>query len=72
MRDLQKRLLPEGTDFIDFWAPVSADSPVGRQARNLQYEVHEGGDGDEVMIVPEAFIANRNQSFILLVQEEGR
>ena len=35
-------------------------------ARQLQYEVREGGEAGEVVVIPEAFIANRNSSFILL------
>ena len=58
--------LPEGTGSV-VWTPHPADSPVGKgsAAQFLQYGVREGGDGDEVMIVPLAFIANRNQRFIL-------
>jgi len=66
--------LPEGTEWLDFMTPLSADSPVGGAgvvARIMQYEVREGREVDEVMIVPQAFIANRNSSFILL-ELEGR
>ena len=43
----------------------SAD--LGSQVvRVLQYEVREGGEAGEVVVVPTAFIANRNSSFILL------
>jgi len=61
-------LLPEGTDRVVSWLRSSADSPVGKGllVRKLQYEVREGGDGDEVMIIPGAFIADRDSSFILL------
>ena len=51
------------------------DQLVGRGelVRKLRYEVREGGEADEVMIVPQAFIANRNSSFILqliILEEE--
>ena len=38
--------------------------------RHLQYEVREGGEAGEVVVIPKAFIANCNQSFLLLVVEE--
>jgi len=65
--------LPEGTEWLDFMTPSSADSPVGEGvvARILQYEVREGREVDEVVIVPQAFIANRDSSFILL-ERKGR
>ena len=31
----------------------------------LQYEVREGGEADELIVLPKAFIAKRNQTFIL-------
>ena len=34
--------------------------------RNLRYEVHEGREAGEVVIVPQAFIAKRNHRIILL------
>ena len=33
--------------------------------RSLQYEVREGREAGEVVVIPAAFIANRNSSFIL-------
>ena len=62
---------PEGTEVEVLELPDFGDSPVGRGAvvRILQYEVREGSEADEVVVVPQAFIAKRNQSFILLVQE---
>ena len=47
----------------------SVDSLVGTPglvAHMLQYEVREGREAGEAVIVPQAFIANRNSSFILL------
>ncbi len=60
--------LPEGTEWVDFMTPVLADSLVGKRvvARILQYEVREGGEAGEVVVLPNAFIANRDSSFILL------
>jgi len=40
---------------------VAPDQPV----RVLQYEVREGGEAGEVVVLPKAFIANRNGSLIL-------
>ncbi len=62
------KVLPEGTEWLDFLTPYSADSLVGKRvvARIMQYEVREGREASEVVIVPEVFIANRNSSFILL------
>ena len=64
---------PEGTEIEILETPAFGDSPVGKGAvvRRLQYEVREGREAGEVVVVPQAFIAKRNQSFILLVQEEG-
>ena len=62
-------LLPDGTEVhFQVDSDASADSPVGGRGvvRELQYEVREGGDGDEVIVIPTAFIANRDSSFILL------
>jgi len=50
VRDAE-RLLAEGQD--------------GRLVRKLQYEVREGREAGEVVVIPKAFIANRNSSFIL-------
>jgi len=36
-----------------------------RAVRVLQYEVREGREADEVIVIPSAFIANRDSSFIL-------
>ena len=62
--------LPEGTEvhLQCTGTPLSADSPVGRRGvvRVLQYEVREGREADEAVIIPTAFIANRDSSFILL------
>jgi len=38
-----------------------------QQVRLLQYEVREGREAGEVVVIPRAFIANRNSSFILQV-----
>ncbi len=38
-----------------------------RVVRYLQYEVREGREAGEVVVLPKAFIAKRNQSFILQV-----
>ncbi len=40
---------------------VSGDKVV----RILQYEVREGREAGEVVVIPQAFIANCNSSFIL-------
>ena len=63
-----KTLIPEGTEWKDFMTPLFPDSPVGKGvvARIMQYEVREGREAGEVVIVPQALIANRNSSFILL------
>jgi len=63
--------LPEGTEWVDFLTPISADSPVGGAgvvARILQYEVREGREAGEVVVLPKAFIADRNQTCILLLE----
>ncbi len=50
----------------------------GTLVRSLQYEVREGREAGEVVVVPSAFIANRNSSFILHLEffnedgDEGR
>jgi len=66
---------PKGQSWLDFMTPVSADSPVGEGvvARIMQYEVREGREAGEAVIVPSAFIANRDSSFILLevMSDEG-
>ena len=46
----------------DDGTPGSRDQVV----RFLQYEVREGREAGEVVVVPSAFIANRDSSFILL------
>jgi len=64
--------LPEGTEWKDFMTPVSADSPVGKGVavvRDMQYEVREGREVGEVVVIPKAFIAKRNQSFILRLDQ---
>ena len=40
--------LPEGTEWVDFMTPCSADSPVGKGdvVRILQYEVREGREAE--------------------------
>ncbi len=67
-------LLPEGTSSVDFMTPMLADSLVGKRvvARIMQYEVREGHEADEMMIVPKAFLANRDSSFILLEVCDGK
>jgi len=64
---MRAELLPEGTEWKDFMTPDPADSPVGKGVvvRILRYEVREGREAGEVVIVPYAFIVNRNSSFIL-------
>ncbi len=37
----------------------------------LQYEVREGREAGEVVVLPKAFLANCNGSFILRLDEEG-
>ena len=70
--------LPEGTEWLDFMTPALADSLVGKcvaAVRDMQYEVREGREAGEVVVLPQAFIANRNSSFILLEvvgDEKGR
>ena len=39
--------------------------PADHVVRDLQYEVREGREAGEVVVVPQAFIAKCNQSFIL-------
>jgi len=60
-------LIPEGT-VVEWVTPDTADSPVGGEGvvRELQYEVREGREAGEAVIIPTAFLANRNSSFILL------
>ena len=67
---------PEGTDRNVQLLRWPADSPVGKcvLVRDMQYEVREGSEAGEVVIVPVGFIANCNSSFILLEvvgNEEG-
>jgi len=71
---MDSKSLPEGTVYLDFMTPLTADSLVGKGVavvRDMQYEVREGREAGEVVVVPSAFIANRNSSFILL-EVEGR
>ncbi len=49
----------------DWQAP---DRVVPGVVRELQYEVREGGEAGEVVVLPKAFIAICNGSFILQVQ----
>jgi len=64
--------LPEGTVWLDFMTPLrTADSPVGKGVavvRDMQYDVREGGEAGEVVIIPKAFIAKRDKSVILRFQ----
>ena len=62
--------LPEGTGGGLVVAPLPADSPVGEGdvVRVLQCEVREGREAGEVVVIPKAFIAKRNQSFILQLE----
>jgi len=62
--------LPEGTEWLDFMTPDLADSPVGKRdvVRILQYEVREGREAGEVVVVPSAFIAKRDQTCILRLE----
>ncbi len=43
--------LPEGTEWLDFMTPSSADSPVGKGdvARIMQYGVREGRETGEMV-----------------------
>ena len=43
--------------------------PTDQVVRVLQYEVREGREAGEVVVIPKAFIADRNSSFILLESE---
>ncbi len=63
---MTKVSLPEGTEWLDFMTPVPADSPVGKRdvVRILQYEVREGREAGEVVVLPKAFIAKRNECCI--------
>ena len=61
--------LPEGTRLTLCVEGLRgfADSPVGEGVvRKLQYGVREGREAGEVVCIPEAFIADRDSSFILL------
>ena len=70
-------LLPEGTEV--FLSDFALGGQPGREGvkglvRLLQYEVREGREADEAVIIPTAFIARRDSSFILLEvvgDEEG-
>jgi len=66
-------VFPEGTELEFYGTPYSADSPVGGRgvARELQYEVREGREAGEVVVIPTAFIAKRDSSFILLELGNG-
>jgi len=60
---------PEGTDRLVELLRWPADSLVGERrvlVRDLRYEVREGREAGEVVVVPKAFIAKRDSSFILL------
>ncbi len=63
-------LLPEGTvvELLVMLDSETADSPVGKSGlvRELQYEVREGREAGEVVVIPTAFFAKRDSSFILL------
>ncbi len=60
--------LPEGTDRKANVLRSDADSLVGKRVvvRELQYGVREGREAGEVVIIPKAFIADRDSCFILL------
>jgi len=62
--------LPEGTGGGLVVSPLPADSPVGEGdvVRLLQYEVREGREVGEVVVLPKAFIAKRNKSVILQLE----
>ncbi len=66
-------LLPEGTEVVLQYSTPGGqpgkEGVMGAQVRLLQYEVREGSEADEAVIIPTAFIANRNSSFILLEVE---
>jgi len=65
-------LLPEGTEVLvsgpeglRFGGQPGREGVTGL-VRDLQYEVREGREAGEAVIIPTAFIAKRNSSFILL------
>ena len=66
-------LFPEGTE-LDLCSTSVLSGQPGREGvmgvvRLLQYEVREGSEAGEAVVVPQAFIANCNSSFILLEVE---
>ena len=65
---MTKGALLEGIEWEDFMTPLLTDSLVGKRVvvRILQYEVREGREAGEVVVVSKAFIAKRDSSFILL------
>ena len=51
---------------MDFVGELDTDRQSGTGlVRLLQYEVREGREAGEVVVIPKAFIANRDSSFIL-------
>jgi len=61
------KALPEGTGTKVLMTPRPADSPVGEGdvVRILQCEVREGREAGEVVVLPQAFIAKRNEKCIM-------
>jgi len=47
----------------------SSDGPGGRLVRLLRYEVREGREAGEVVVIPQVFIANCKVPFILQYKE---
>jgi len=68
-------LFPEGTE-LELLKYSELGGQPGREGvtglvRELQYEVREGREASEAVIIPTAFIANRDSSFILLEVSGG-
>ncbi len=68
-----KPVTPWEASVVSVKSSLTEDSAVPGVARYLQYEVREGREAGELVVIPKAFIANRNGSFILqlnLFEEE--
>ena len=68
-------LFPEGTEVycrsnFDLGGQPGREGVTGL-VWDLQYEVREGREAGEAVVIPTAFIANRNSSFILLEVVKG-
>ena len=53
---------------VSYFPRVSEGQGGTEVVRELQYEVREGREAGEVVVIPKAFIANRNGSFILQLE----